>query len=32
MRWPVVIVLWAFLLVFRATSIVALAKLNFQRR
>ena len=32
MLWPVTIVLWAFLLVFRAVSLVSLRTLNFQHR
>lgn len=32
MRWPVVAVLFGFILVFRASSIAALKILNFQRR
>lgn len=32
MRWPVVIILWAFVIVFRISSILGLKLLNFQNR
>lgn len=32
MLWPVTIILWVFMLVCRAVSLVSLQHLNFQRR